>query len=363
MVPDAVIVYPPANADMFTLNAKLTTVHDLGLDGAYLGQTGTSRGIVVTNAYVRLSSLFINAFNGNGVDFTTANSVGGHATNVDIRNCQGHGVNISTTSYDNDFTSVNIGSSGLSGLQTAAADTAATLLHSWGNGTLGTAADAAGVKLSGAVNACRFGTCYFENNFGAGVYGANSGNTGHTFSNCLMWKNRSQGLYMFSAKWIMLTGCTIFDNGQANGSASGSTGATNDTGTGWTVTGNVFYDDQGTKTQTYGYYELNTVTASVISGNVMRAADHKTGSSIITGATNVPAANPTGNTHTTTTVDGMTSTTGIQVGMTITGSGVQGGLDRVEHVDHALARDHINTERDAADHRSGDGFNERDLMP
>jgi hypothetical protein len=279
---------PGSNASMFTIG-KLTTLRDLGLDGNSQGQTGTSNGVVVNNAYVRLTNLFINAFKTDGIQLTGANAVGLHARDIEIRLCQGNGINIGASCFDNDYDSVNVGQSGLNGVLVGAANNCFTELHSWGNGTLASGNNTCGLFLASGIAHGRYTNCNFETNAGDGIR-LNSTNRGLTFVGCETWKNNGRGAYGFQAKNISWTGCSFYDNGQnPTGTGQGQAGLVNDTGSSWSITGCTFFDDQGTKTQSFGYFEL-TADFTTIIGNSIRAAELKTGSTTITGVNNVPPA-------------------------------------------------------------------------
>ena len=72
---------------------------------------------------------------------------------------------------------------------------------------------------------------------------------------------------------------------------AGVAGIRVDTSNDWTITGNVGYDAQATKTQTYLVDEAGGSDRLVISNNSARAADHKTGSFNIAGANSLVYGN------------------------------------------------------------------------
>lgn len=279
-----------SNASMFTVTGKFVTIRDLGLDGNYANQSGTSHGIVASAAaYGILDSLYVTNFHDDGITFTNTSS-GWHVSNLQIRSCQGHGINVTALSVDNDFYSIDIGTSGLSGVKIAASDIVFTQLHTWGNGTPGAANDKEGVTLITGASSCRFVNCYFETNVQAGARFVNSNIRGVVFVGCHFWKNGGQGVYAFGSINAVFQGCAVWDNGQNVSTAVNNAGIVNDSGSYMTVTGCVFYDDQGTKTQSYGYYEVSTADHNTIIGNSIAATHLKTGSTTITGAANVPVA-------------------------------------------------------------------------
>lgn len=278
----------PVSADMFTVTAQCVRFEGVGLDGNYGAQTAANNGIAVNISLCEIHQCEINAFSGDGVKYGGTNVQACRMTDTDFRLNQAHGINLSVSSAtDNDFSLINIGTSGLSGINVAAPGNNFGLLHTWGNGTLKVVADQAGLRSQGSVASCRFANSYFETNNGYGVYTLNSGVVGWSFSNCTFWKNGIAGAYMFTAKNVSFVGCIIYDNGQISNNA----GLINDTGTDWCVSGCNFYDDQGaSKTQTVGYQEQNTANFNTIVGNSLRAANHKTGSATIVGANNVPVS-------------------------------------------------------------------------
>ncbi|HWE83061.1 MAG TPA: right-handed parallel beta-helix repeat-containing protein, partial [Gaiellaceae bacterium] len=278
----SVLIGKPGFAgDMVTLG-KWGSVRDCGVEAG-------ARGIVITDAYARIQNVEVGGQSGDGVVFTTAQSVGASLRDLHVNNCGGNGVNISfATAYDNDLVGVTIGQCGANGLRIASSDIACTNLHSWGNGTAGVAGDQNGVRFIAGVAGNRFVNCYFESNYGRGVYASSSGCKGHTFVGCWFWRNIQQGIYYFTGSFHSINGCAFWDQGAST--SGGAAAIANDTGNSWVVQGNVFYDDQGTKTQTYAYQEIGTTSANTITGNNMQAANLKTASSLITSTTNIPVS-------------------------------------------------------------------------
>lgn len=254
-----------------------------------IGIAGGTNGIVVTDAFARIFNCWLGGQSTDGIVFTTANSVGSSILQTKLNNQGQNGINYSNASaFDHDIVDVVIGLCGLNGLRIATSDIACTNVHIFQCGQVGTAGDQNGVRMIGGVAGNRFTNCYFESNNGRGVYASSANCNGHSFSGSWFWRNVQNGVYYFTGKNIQFYGCAFWDQGFST--AGGSPALTNDTGTGWAVTGCSFYDDQGTKTQTFGYQELNTANLNTIVGNNMQAANMKTGSSVITGAGNVPVA-------------------------------------------------------------------------
>lgn len=59
------------------------------------------------------------------------------------------------------------------------------------------------------------------------------------------------------------------------------------------INGNNCYDDQGSKTQDYGIFSANSADYNIYTNNIIRAADHTTGSSSLAGSNNTTANNIT----------------------------------------------------------------------
>jgi Pectate lyase superfamily protein len=280
-----------SNASMINVQSKLVCVRDLGLYGNLAQQTATSYGITTSSSiacnYFVWENLWIDNFFSDGMLFANpGTSLGGALRNIESRNHGGHGLVIGAGCADITITDSLFDQNQLSGMYINAADISCTNVHCWGNGKLATAAgDSAGMLMpSGAPGECRFQNCYFESN----GLSSNSGRgavprgTGNIFIGCHIYLNRGLGCYAFSNTAAVWNGCVFHDNNLNNASGASGAGLQLDTCTTCVVTGNTFFDAQGTKTQTYGYAENgNTCNACIFNGNVSRAADHKTGAWLI----------------------------------------------------------------------------------
>jgi len=278
-----------SNANIFNVAAKAVTIRDLGLYGNKANQTGTSHGISTSGAvatnYLILRNLWVATFKNNGLSL---NNPGASLTD-DISGCwfdsnDGRGVTVNAGCADLTFSNCVFSQNGLSGISINAADVVLDACHVWGNGTLGTAGDLDGVQMpSGAPGFARIVNSYLESNgTSAGGVGLRSRGQGNVVSGCQIYKNRGNGIYAFSNTNLTVSGNAFWNNGQNAGSGASFAGIQLDTCTAAAVTGNTFFDTQGTKTQTYGYAENgNTCNACAFSGNASRAADQKTGNWLI----------------------------------------------------------------------------------
>lgn len=288
-----------ANTSMLLIASKSVTISDLGLYGNKGNQAGTSHGIVssaVTScSFLAIERVWVDSFLSDGINLSTpGTSLGAALANVESRTNTGRGLTINAGAADCSVDHSLFDQNGASGISVSAAGCQFTAVHSWGNGTLVGAADTHGLIMpAGAPGRCRFVGCYFESNGNAtnGGRGAQPRGKGNQFTGCYFYNNRSQGVYAFSCTSNTFTGCDFHNNNLNAAAGANGAGILLDTCTACAVAGNVFYDDQGVKTQTYGIAEANASNYMTYHGNVSRALDHLTGNWLMsTGANNMPLA-------------------------------------------------------------------------
>jgi hypothetical protein len=279
-----------SNTTILKVLAKNVTIRDLGLYGNKGNQTTTSHGITTSAStagnYLKLQNLWISSFHDDGINLSsTGSSLSADIISITSDSNAGRGIVFNSGAADCTVTSSILSQNDLSGAYINCADVVFNAVHCWGNGKVGTGNDTHGMMMpSGAPGECRFVNCYFETtgNSTTGGRGAQPRGTGNIFTGCHFYLNRAQGCYAFSNTSATFQGCVFYNNNINAATGFNGAGLGLDTCTACTVTGCVFYDTQGTKTQTYGYAENgNTCNACVFVGNASRAADNKTGNWLI----------------------------------------------------------------------------------
>lgn len=279
------------NADAITVSRQQVIFEHVGLDGNKAAQTA-GRILVYSAAaaanYLRLLDCWIkNSFGDSVVLQGPGASLTGMIARCHIDQAGGVALNLAAGSAsDCEIDHCVFSNSGSHGISCNAGDVMFTQCHSWGNtgsGLFMPSGAGGGINVVGGA---------YETNQVDGIQPRGRGNT---IVGARVYKNRNNGIYAFSNTNLAISGGQYYDNGQSAAGGIGNAGIQFDTCTASSVTGASMFDDQGVKTQTYGYAEnANTCNACVITGNATRAADHKTGS-VLVGTGNPTATIQTGN--------------------------------------------------------------------
>lgn len=261
-----------------TSAAPFSRVSDVALDG---GGSATVL-ILVASARTRLDHLHLTAAAGStnaallfdGVS-TSASAHAAQVSDVRILGCAGYGVYLQGFAYDNEFVNLWVGTCNV-GVRIENSDCFFSNLHVWG-------CTGAGVAVRGPNN--RFSNVYIETNGSHGFDVFNSPRT--TISNGSIWKNQGQGISLSgTSDRCRAMGLTIYDQG-----FNGINGADCSFGQ---VIGCSFYDDTSSaQTQDRPVVTTGTADNWIITGNVLRAADHAAGGNSLVGSSNQVANNIT----------------------------------------------------------------------
>jgi hypothetical protein len=258
---------------MLTLNAWGACLENLTVRGD--NGTGNASGVLVTASRCWLSNLSFEACV-TGLAFTHATNLC-HANKVKdvyLLNCTGVSVNIGTNAYDNMFQNLWIGQSGgAAGLYIGNDNCFFSNLHVWG-------CTSDGVQVRGNHN--RIANAYIETNGGDGIDAF--GKKDLLLANCYFWDNGAAGVNLQDMQHVGVSNCTFHNNTGPGINGGGTSNLV-------TVTGSRFYDDQATKTQPRPVTTTGTCDLWVLTGNVMRAADHLTGTKSLVGTGNISTGN------------------------------------------------------------------------
>lgn len=273
-----------ANVDMILAQGQQQVVCNLSLNGNKANQSSTAYGIKVTQTKVWLDRLWIAEIETTGIYVVGTALQTAHAnkiTNCYLSGCGQDGLEFGTYSYDAQVVNTWIGTSGRDGIRINTSNIMLQLVHSWGN-------TGSGVYVnSGSGGYAQIIGGYFETNLDRGIR-IGSTSPGCVIQGCLIRRNKTQGIYNFSGHKMVVTGCTFSENGYGS---AGASGIRVDTVNGAVVVGNTFYDDQGTKTQTYAIDQVGSSDYILFIGNDARAANHLTGATNLTGANDVVSLN------------------------------------------------------------------------
>jgi hypothetical protein len=306
-------------SDVFTFNGSYTGIRDLTINGDTTAASGD--GIVLNAQACYALDVFVTSTGGNGITLgKTASAINSELRGVIVRLANAYGIEVVSGSGSTDcqWSNVNVGNSGKSGVRIATGAQQMTNVHVWGSGLAGSGTDKDGFWLASGNNSLT--GCESETNTGHGVR-IGAGCNGNLLVACDLWGNVTNGLYGFNCKKTILVGNKTRYNGVGNPSSSstGFAGIVNESGTEWLLTGNLSWDEAlaiaagsystaptnpfpgrtATFTQTYAYAETNTGTGSPdrnhVSGNHWRKQDHKTGAMLTLGVASIWGTNNLGN--------------------------------------------------------------------
>lgn len=292
-----------ATADLFTVAAQNSGLVDITLDGNRANALGGDL-LVLNAAYAYAHRCTIANGYGNGITVgKAAGAILHRLDHVDIRLCRGYGIQVvgGSGSSDGQWTNVDVGQSGLSGVRISSGAQLLTNVHSWGNG-IESLTDRAGFWLNSTAN--RLTGCQAETNLGNGVLISSAGSDGNSITGGSIWGNVISGIYEFLANKTAITGAEIYNNGVTNTAGAASVafaGIQNESCVESAIAGNNIYDNgvaiaagsytttptypypgrTAQQTQAYAYAEANTGSGvpnfNTLSGNVMRKERTRSG--------------------------------------------------------------------------------------
>jgi hypothetical protein len=286
------------NADILTCPSDRWTFQNFAIHGNS-SNNSTGAGLTLGGKWCWIDSLYIANTKGNGITqngsyswfdkvyVTDAQSnsiliagVGSNRiTNVESLGAQGKGINVQANSFDNELIGCLVGSSVGDNFYvgTSAGPTRLTNCHGYSSAT------ANGLFVDGAT-LVHVVNCDFESNNQRGVSFSTAKGCGLVGGR--LWNNGLQGVFLFGMNDCSIVGVTIYNNGQGSINAGISGSGSLDI----SVTGCDIYDTQGgSKTQTYAIETTGSSDRWMIHGNSIRAAAHRTGSTLLVGAGNLPA--------------------------------------------------------------------------
>jgi parallel beta-helix repeat protein len=264
------------SVNMISVPSQLCTISDLSLNGNKANQTTTGNGIVVTHTKVVLRNLWITETEQAGILIDGASSPTAHANKIVdcyVTLCGGNGITIADFAHETEIANVWSGDNGGHGIEIQSEGCRIIQCNCWGADSTND-----GIRVTASVRTQIIG-CILTTNGGAGIR-TTGGSSGTLISGCNIKGNGTQGVYAFNSDKCTFTGNVVTNNA--------STGLRLDTSDDWAITGNVFYDDQGGKTQDYAIDDGGSAsTGHVIVGNLLKAADHQTGSINLTSSTRI----------------------------------------------------------------------------
>lgn len=291
-----------STSDLLTFSAAHSGIDHLTVDGARSGATTAGDAVVLNGAYGFVNQCTIANAPGNGVSIGKATgAIACMVSNTYVLNCKGYGIRVfAGTSTDGIFSDLDIGPSGLSGVRLDAPAQNLVNVHSWGSG-IESATDRSGFYVT--TDACHFSNCESETNRAHGWFFEGAGR-GNALTGCYAWGNNANGVYVFQGVSGAISGCTIYNNGVNNTTASSAVsfaGILLDNAAGWAVSGNNIYDTAGAipagkysltpsfpyngrsagRTQTNAYAETGASNYHCLAGNVMRSEQTFTGTAVV----------------------------------------------------------------------------------
>lgn len=265
-----------ANCDAFSVEGAYWRITNIGVDG---NKDNNSSGNGITVKFPRTICDHLNIINcaGHGINNIGIVSQTAHAnmySHIHLISNAGDGFHNDVYSTDQIVDNLHIGSSGGYGIYTGSGTGQYTNCHTWGNTLDGFRSNAG---LSNMIT-----NCYSETNSQHGF--VSIGTTGNKFSNCFAWENQLRGFYSSFGDRTQVIGCEAKNN-------KGGPGIAFDSSLYCQAVGNNLWDDFVSKLQTYGVQSAGTSDYAIVTNNITRAADHKTGSILLVGANNVSANN------------------------------------------------------------------------
>lgn len=257
-----------------------TTINNIRFHGNRNVVTGGSGLYVYESSRVQISDCYFYDFNQNAINaFGTSSATSSHAnkfTNIYIINCGGYGYQGQAFTYDSQFVGMWVATCNV-GIRVENSENFFTNLHIWGCASHG-------IEIRNAQT--RIVNGYLETNGGNGadIFNTNTA----SFTNVHFWKNGLSGVNVSSANNVRFHGCEFSNNGQTTGSPGINVSGTS---VGTTVIGSEMFDDQTTKTQTYGIVTTSTTSETMFMGNTSKSSRHLTGPANFAGSNETILAN------------------------------------------------------------------------
>jgi hypothetical protein len=251
---------------MLTLAANFSAASHFSLDG---NNKAAGVGLLVSATRNKIDHMQVTGCQ-SGIRYAAASgsTVNAKTSDTQVSTCD-IGFDLPGSGTDCQFTQVTANTCSTYGAKVWTGNTQFFGCHFWGNGV------GAHVRADHA----RFTGCFIETNTSYGVDAASCAGLALIGTN--VWQNGSHGVYLNTADKVRIEACQVYNSAGAGIYASTSSTAI-------TVTGSHFFDDQGTKTQTYAV-QIGTADRVTLLGNTMRAADHLTGNILTGSVTNLVA--------------------------------------------------------------------------
>lgn len=219
--------------DMVTLGDYASIAH-LTLNGR---RTNPTDALVLNGSYASATNIRVTSAGRDGVSIgKNGNALLSRLHGLVIRQCLGYGIAVKAASgsTDGQWSAIDVGTSGLSGIRISTGAQNLMDVHTWGNG-LESSTDNHGIFLdSQSVVAVGLQA---ETNLGSGIHLGMEGSGGHVIAGIKSWGNVSNGVRGYKSNRNTLQGA-VYNNGVANTSGTTSTsyaGVFNDGGVEWDV--------------------------------------------------------------------------------------------------------------------------------
>lgn len=243
--PGLTIIKRPTGAtgDLFTLNAKHTSVEAMTIEGGrYQGVTGDL--VVVNSSYTHVRDIYFNKGGGSGLVIGKASSaIAVVLNNLHFRECAVYGIWTvgGSGSTDGMWSNLEIGNSGKYGVRLGTGSQNISNLHVWGSG-LESTTEKDGIFFESGSNS--LSAWQSEKNLGRGIRIESNNNVlvgGRAWGNCF------GAIYLLNASYNAITGNTFHQNSVLNtgGTTSTSYGVIFNEGTGLrnNISNNLFWDN------------------------------------------------------------------------------------------------------------------------
>jgi hypothetical protein len=235
-----------ATGDWWTFNASYSGARDITFEGGRYQASGSADAIVLNGGYTFLTDVAINKAKGNGLSIGKSGAAIAHRLHALLfRENAGYGIYVhpSTGATDGQWSDIDVGNSGLSGVRLDTGSQNITNLHVWGSG-LESDTDKDGIWINSSSNSLT-GNWQSEKNLGRGIRltaGANKLVGGYA------WGNTLGAIYGLGANNNTIVGNQLYRNSTAN--TSGATSVAYavillENSTRNTVDGNTFWDNTG----------------------------------------------------------------------------------------------------------------------
>lgn len=289
-----------ATQDLLTINAPNSGVTNLTLNGR---RASTGLDCLVLNAgYDYADNITIASGGMHGITVGKAGpAIAYRLTRINIRTCMGYGVLVvaGSGSTDGQWSGVDVGQNGLSGVRVSNGGQNLFDVHSWGNG-LESSTDKHGIWLDSVGNTAT--GCQPETNLGNGFHLGSTGSEGNSVVGGKSWGNCGNGIYGYQSNKNTISGVQVFNNGVNNAGSNTASfaGIYNEGGVEWEIDANVYDNGKAlvpgsysgftptfpypgraaSTTQSYGYAEATGADFNRISG-LFRKERTKSGQAVL----------------------------------------------------------------------------------